>query len=1205
MDHGDVINHRYNVRRKLGQGGMGMVYLVEDTHRDDLSMALKTMISNDIDQEFLNSFRQEFSELAKLRHPNVASAYDFGRISGTHEHFFTTEFVDGTDLYKGTGRASFDQILDITTQLLRGLDFIHKHGLLHNDLKPANILVADVSRDSESSGRGDMSRLESAVFGLAGQVKLIDFGLLSGLGVAWKRIRGTSRYLSPERIRCAPADARADLYSLGCVLYLLAARRYAFNEVDTKKILKLHLESAPVRLDSICSAPPAYADFVHRLLEKNPDDRFASAEAALQFLGEALQLGRQAAGKTKKTPRLEAGSLQNRESELALLHDYFEDAVTGAMSAPCVAVEGKSGVGKTRLVEELKSTVQVKDGAFISYEDTAVQGHLQPILDGFLGGLRTSGASILKDIEAFLAVQKKSDGFTNDLAAILEKIILWCAEEMPLLIHFDDFHSASETVRLFAVGLVQAAFEKLRDAAHDTGVKRPRVLFVLSRRPISDKGTLGLSGIHTLKLEPFSQEGCHTFLRRVFGQEEIPPDVLTGLATAARGNPRFLIELARNLVDHGHVAYNGARWEFPESLERIPLPESIRGAMDERVAALGQDATTILQWIALAHVPIGLETLVHCTLLERERIKLVTQNLLESGFLQKDEIGHQRRHYLAYPDLKESMIGKISGEQLRFMHQRLAQGIEKEYRGTTSSEGELAELLAAHWLAAGNMPAFLRFAPSAAAHLQECGNLELAVDYHRRIAESLPDEAAAKKVKSLVKLSEMHEFLWDLKSSERDIKSVLNLGEHILKPHDRVSLLRRLASLAISQNDIPGAVHTIHKALRIAGKSIDPLVKMSLAAPEAWARWFSKDRERARELIDYLKTDLPSHGSAGPREKAILVGTQNYLANLYHQLGKLDRCIWLHRANLAMLEDLDSEQALASCLCSLGSALLDVGSHEEAHDLLQRALDKGKSIGDRRTLCRAREKLGEYHFLYGDLKTALQMTQVGLQDARNIHHLSATANSLRMLGRIYQRAGQPEDAQEVLNRAVSLHRDTGDVMGAPLSRICLARLHLAQSRPDLAEKELKEAQSVIEEYDLAFARGHYQLHLLEARLADTGELDITLVDRARSALEEGGFRRDLCDLELIACRGALESGDIARAKMTLNDLREPLAEFGSVEQKTEAAYVEALVEIAAGNHGAGALKLSEVRRMAKNSVFPEIAARCRERLDALKAANVG
>ena len=1198
--HDDIINRRYQVKRKLGQGGMGMVYLVEDTHREDLPMALKTMISKDIDEGFLDAFRREFAELAKLRHPNVAAAYDFGRISGTHEHFFTTEFVDGTDLYKGTKRESFDQLLDITIQLLRGLDFIHKHGLLHNDLKPANILLAPITQEAGSRGRGDMTKLETAVFGLAGQVKLIDFGLLSGLNIAWDKIRGTSRYLCPERIRCMPADARADLYSLGCVLYLLAARRYAFNEVDTRKILKLHLEATPARLDTICyTVPAAYAEFIHRLLEKKPDDRFAGADEALHFLGESLGLGSGLSAVKNKTPKVEAGSLLNRESELATLGEFFERALSGTSSSPCVVIEGKSGIGKTRLVEELKSTVQIRDGAFIALDGAAVQGHLQPILDGLLGGLRTSGAPILKEVEAFLAVRRKSETFAGELAACLEKIVFWCAEELPLLIHFDDFHSSSETIRLFVVGLVQTAFEKLNEATPDEDTKIPRLMVVLSRRPLSDRGTLQISGLHTMRLEPFSEEGSHLFLKRLFGQEDIPERILSGLSNAARGNPQFLLELARNLVDQGHINYSGARWVFPASLDRIPLPESIRSAMDDRIAALGSDGTNLLEWLSVSRAPISLDTLAHCTLLELERIAIVTRNLVEGGFLQCEHDKNRDRYYLSYPDLKESLVGKLDESRLQFMHQRLAQGIEKEHRGDGAT-GELAELLAAHWLPAGNLPAFLRFAPAAAARLQECGNLELAVDYHQRVAAALPDEAAAKRVKSLVKLSEMHEFLWDLQRSEEDLKTVLTLGEHLLKPRDRVALLRRLTSLAISRNDNAKALRLVQKAYHFAGKSIDPIVKLSLEAPEAWARWFRKDRDQARELIEHLETNLSACNPTGAREQAAFIGAQNYLANLYRQLGKLERSISLHRANLEMLEDMGSEQAVASCLCSLGGALLDVGLHREAEEFLNSALEKGKNIGDRRTLCRARERLGEYHFLHGDIKTALRMTQVGLQDAKNIRHLSATANSLRMLGRIYRRAGQLEDAQDVLSRAVALHRDTGDVVDTPLSRIFLAKLYLAQNSADLAREELEQARSLIEEYDLAFARSHYLLHMVEANLITTGSLYQHDVVVARKALEKVGCRREICDLELICCQGALRRSDAGTSRQILTLLEEPLAAVGSEEQKAEAAYLDALVDIAEDNLNSGAYKLTEVGRLAKNAVFPEIATRCRERLTELQ-----
>ena len=128
------------------------------------------------------------------------------------------------------------------------------------------------------------------------------------------------------------------------------------------------------------------------------------------------------------------------------------------------------------------------------------------------------------------------------------------------------------------------------------------------------------------------------------------------------------------------------------------------------------------------------------------------------------------------------------------------------------------------------------------------------------------------------------------------------------------------------------------------------------------------------------------------------------------------------------------------------------------------------------------------------------------------------------------------------------------------------------------------------------------MYLLETKLTDTGELDTALLQRVRSALEEGGFRRDLCDLELITCRSALGTGDSGQARSILTSLGEPLAEAGSDEQKTEAAYLDALVEIEAGNYNDGGHKLTEVRRIAKNSVFPEIADRCRERLDELRAA---
>src|SRR5262245_52905699 len=170
-----TINERYRVIRELGQGGMGRVYLVEDARLGNRLLALKTILPDETTREVLECLRAEFRELSRLRHPNLATAHDFGCIAGVGDYFFTTDFIDGVNLLIGTARSSVDQLLEIFRQLLRGLDFIHSHGLLHNDLKPSNLLLEAAHARTLPGGREGIAALEGAVFGTSGTVKIIDF----------------------------------------------------------------------------------------------------------------------------------------------------------------------------------------------------------------------------------------------------------------------------------------------------------------------------------------------------------------------------------------------------------------------------------------------------------------------------------------------------------------------------------------------------------------------------------------------------------------------------------------------------------------------------------------------------------------------------------------------------------------------------------------------------------------------------------------------------------------------------------------------------------------------------------------------------------------------------------------------------------------------------------------------------------------------
>ncbi len=1191
-----TINHRYRVIRELGRGGMGRVLLVEDTHLENRKMALKTILPGAATAEFVERFRVEFTGLAKLSHPNIASTYDFGQIEETREHFFTTAFVRGVDVLQGTADSNADHLVSVMQQTLRGLDFVHSHGLLHNDLKASNILLEAPTNGGAGDKSGGLAKLEAAVFGTAGTVKLIDFGLLSAENTAWNKVYGTPRYLSPERIRCAKADRRSDLYSAGIVFYLLCARVFPFKAPDTPTLLRMHLETpAPSLARHRQDLPAAIVRLVDGLLGKKPEERFSSAAEALKFLGEAMKPS-SAREARARTPEITPGSLVHRETQLRFLEDRFRAAASGAAGDSCVALEGPQGSGKTRLVEELRGTVQVGGGAFIEVNRIAVEGHLLPVASAVLRGLETSGASGLERLRERLAPRSQDPG---DLPDFLEDFILQKTMEKPLLIHFDDFQSASETVRRFALELVHSASE-----GQMRGTRRPRLLVVISRRPDQKRGDLRLSGIGALSLEPFSQDGSKAYLKQLFGQDDLPESVLDLLTETSGGNPGLLLELSRELVGRKIVAFNGSRWVFPASLDRIPLPGSMTGILEGRIELLDRSSRSLLDWLSCASSPLASRVLAHLAGLEDRAASGLLDRMAPMGIVSVDECeASKRRLYgVAQRRVRELVSGKLDADKTRFFHQRIAQAIE-EIEGEASARDErLCEVLAHHWLEAGNGPGFLRYAALAAASLKRGGDFELAAAYHRRIVEGMPCEATARKIQSLMRLSEMHELLWDLAKSRADLDSILSLGRDLLKPADRAAILRRVASLEIACNRNAMALEALDEARRCLDASGDPTTRLSIDAPEAWAAWLEGHRERSAAALERAEEALRGSFPARPREMALAAGAMHHVANLHHQLGHLSRALEVYQGQLALVAGAGLPQAEAATRCSLGAVLLDLGRHREAAEQLSIALAAAKKIGDRRTLCKARERLAEYHLRHGDLKSALQIAQVGLQDAEAIHHPCATASSLLALGRIYLRAGQVDDAAHVTEMALELHLEAVDPIGAPLSRLQLARVRIDQGQVQEARAHAEKAESEARRHGFVLARWLAALLQAEIAFLEDGRHETELVDAAEQAFQVSGHANETCELRLLAVRFAIDAGKHEYGAGILEKSAEILAAAGSHENQARARLLQALIDLARGLGDLAERRLIELEAFARNTVLPRVARQCKEALRQMAAS---
>ncbi|MEZ0229648.1 MAG: serine/threonine-protein kinase, partial [Planctomycetota bacterium] len=215
--------------KPLGEGGQAHVFLARDVAGDQGEVALKVLKSQTARSD---GFRREFESLAALRHPHLISVLDYGK-TDEGAPFFSCEYFPGQDLIAALAGASLDERLEVIAQVLRGLEYIHTRGLIHFDVKPQNLLVR---------------RLDAAVDGRGGKlhVKIADFGLAAPAdGSATPR--GTPHYLAPEVARgAAPADRRADLYSLGVVAYELFCNARPYEGETALEVIQKHLEDRPV-----------------------------------------------------------------------------------------------------------------------------------------------------------------------------------------------------------------------------------------------------------------------------------------------------------------------------------------------------------------------------------------------------------------------------------------------------------------------------------------------------------------------------------------------------------------------------------------------------------------------------------------------------------------------------------------------------------------------------------------------------------------------------------------------------------------------------------------------------------------------------------------------------------------------------------------------------------------------------------------------
>ncbi|MBI1797600.1 MAG: tetratricopeptide repeat protein [Candidatus Eisenbacteria bacterium] len=1134
----------YRIDSILGQGGMGVVYLAEDEmlHRRVAIKFLPPGLAGEA--EARRRFVNEGRAAATLTHPNVAVVYEVG--AEGDEMFLAMEYLPGPTLRDlvARGPVAWPEVIDIAIEVLAALQEAHGKGIVHRDIKGTNI-----------------KRLPD------GRIKVMDFGLAKVMGgstlTRLGAVVGTAAYMSPQQVCGEEVDARADLFSLGVLMYELLAGRLPFGGDHDVAVAHAILHEDPITIRELAPETPAELEhIVFTAMMKSLLSRYQSAAEMADDLqrlrehdrrrraGEHEELDLIATSEVYTVRREQfRAPLVGREKPLARLGALHREARMGDGVAVCII--GEAGVGKSRLIDELRQ-VSRREGSRMLVASCQFGGGASsylPFVEAFRQYFALRGVNSASTLQAFvvdkaprlggsLQVLNRFLRFTftangptseEELWEVLDQLLAWIAEERPLVLAIEDLQWADESsVRLFHFIARRAPQRRLMLVGTyrpEETANAPRevspltaMLHSLSRQERFERFELGR----------LDREAVDAILAALYPGHHMGADLVALLYRETEGNPFFLVELLKLLTGEGVLAEKDGVWTVTTALDKIQIPDKVYDVVMRRLTRLQQNERDILELGAVEGDVFHSGTILRGLRIERMALLKTLQFLEQVHHLIHAAGPH---YHFDHAKIREILYDSIPPELRMEYHTVVGQFLKESYGEDDAHAGIIAHNLLAAGLREEALP-FLIAAARASARLFAYPE---AVHYLRR-AEGV---------------------LHDLHPRNPPPERVALLAD----------LLHQAATYEYAAGHYPAALARYESALDLARATGDAEREAELLRAIGRTQYLTGKPVEAQKTYDGAIAQyqaLETQARAAGDELAVARALRQ-LAKLYFFRGDLDRSRTVIEEAIRLAEAHGDDALRAASLNNLAGVHYQRGELEEALGCHHRVLAIRERLGDEEGLGQTHKNIGIIEYRLGELRDAAIHLEEALTTYRKIADRRGEAVTLRHLGNLHYERGDHAAAQGHWESSLSLCRELGSNQDLSACLNNLGVLHLEQGRYATADRLFREVLPV-----LVSLGSKAQLTTLHINL---GDLAAQLGELARAEAE---YRKgEALALELEAAphlamvfagnaRIATERGDLEAARLLAARALEHVESTGHLENLIKAQLAAASVELASG-----------------------------------------